>query len=64
MIRPIGRAAPPKAAPTDMIKASAQKRAKTTRERAETPLKRSNRPDDRREMRSSVPAEAVVRISE
>jgi hypothetical protein len=32
------RAAPPKAVWRDMIKASARKRAKTTRERAQTPI--------------------------
>jgi hypothetical protein len=41
---PLGRAAPPKAGPTSMIKASARKRAKTARERAEPPIMRPYRP--------------------
>jgi hypothetical protein len=53
-----------------MIKASARKRAKTTRDRAETAIKRpgeggpGNRGHDRRQMRLSAPAEAMVHISE
>jgi hypothetical protein len=41
---PFGRAAPPKAVWAGMIEASARKRAKPTRERAETPIKRPRRP--------------------